>query len=119
MIIKKCADCGNEIMASSDRQKRCTDCQSKRRREAQRIREAEKRAEKRVGSSSICKDCGAEFIRNSGSQKYCPTCQKRRAEGSQPKPKKKKRPLSIAEVNRIAREHGRSYGQEVALGLVT
>lgn len=119
MIIKYCEDCGVEIDSGDNGQrKRCADCQSKRRNEAARIRQAGKRAEKRVGPSSICKDCGAEFIRSSGAQKYCPTCRRKRAEGAKPKPKKKKKLLSLTEASRIANAHGLTYGQAVARGLV-
>lgn len=70
----------------------------------------------------ICAGCGIEFFTNSSKQIYCtPKCrEKERHEREQshrpdiaPEPKNKRK-SQVAEINRLAREAGMSYGQYTA-----
>lgn len=77
-----------------------------------------------------CDKCGREYTRTGMNQKYCAACRdaanrersllydrrkyrmKKQADGRNTSIK------TLAEADRIARSHGRSYGQAVAEGLI-
>ncbi len=79
----------------------------------------------------LCGMCGKEYVKTSNSQKYCPDCRdEARREASRKchreayRRKAEAKPLSdhgtalsVAECQRIDREHGVSYGQGELMGL--
>lgn len=101
--VKICKQCGKEFLASSNRQMFCS-------------------YECRIESypTVICPVCGNEFKPHRDAQTYCSKacCDKKAAERKREFRANRKRSKgnaqAIAEIERIARENGMSYGEWTA-----
>ena len=92
-----CDLCGIKFESKSGNTKYCPECR-------------EKRKEKPLAE---CQECGRIFRKGHRNMKYCPEC--RANWGRKKKPAKKRAPvLTLAQVCKLAREAGLSYGQYVA-----
>lgn len=126
-MIKICEYCGEPIHDATSRQKYHRDCATKAAKEREQTRYVKK------PDVIKCARCGIEVHRNGTMRKYCPECAKiafkeqnkaayiRRRKGIySDSTKKAKTPnipqtsapkLSLAEVDRLAKAEGLSYGQ--------
>ncbi len=126
MAEHKCIDCGALITGKADK-RRCDSCRrthelargkewQKNHREQVRKYQNERNAAKRAAAPlPRCKKCGEEFERTASAQKYCPKCQSKKIMKSF---RPRKRNTSLAQDNQTAREHGLSYGQAKARGII-
>lgn len=123
---KICEYCGKPIENATVRQKYHSECSYK---AAEERRKAKK--EQKLQTAN-CARCGVEIFKGSTPRKYCPECaeivhkeqiktaQKRLINGTSIRPKtkpkisylKKEQPkLTLAEVDRLAKAEGLSYGE--------
>ncbi len=125
----RCIDCG-VIIAGHGNRLRCKACKviadrkyraawAEKNRERSAAKHRDLRIQRRESTPPpVCKRCGKEYVRVSGFQKYCPDCRVRLQEERRIKPiKPRKKRLTLSQVEKIAREHGMSYGYAVAAGL--
>ena len=72
----------------------------------------------------ICERCDMPFLTAKGNAKYCPACRKAayvEKSGECRRSDKRRKPTSTTDwegISRICKEHGVSYGQAVAMGLL-
>lgn len=71
--------------------------------------------EKKAFPPPKCKKCGSEYRKTSSAQRYCPKCRQERVLKSFKPPK---RNISLSKAVLIAQDHGLSYGQAVAAGII-
>ncbi len=126
MTEHRCIDC-SVIITGHGNKKRCNECKviaDRKYKEAwaekNRARSVAKQRELRQQHREstpppVCKACGKEYVRTSGYQKYCPDCRARLEKERRLKStKSRKKRLTLSQVEREARAHGKSYGRYVA-----
>lgn len=119
-----CMDCGIEMIVTNIGTKRCKLCNQFRKKEVSRqYRERLKQEE--MQKDKVCKNCGKIFHSGSPATRFCtPQCRNddldkkviQRQSLKSRRGRKPKQPgvLSIAEIQKLAREEGISYGQYIA-----
>lgn len=90
-----CRKCGKEYIRLQPSYTLCPDC-------------------KREERMHVCVKCGNKFLPDAPNQKTCADCKLKLATSSAPR----RRKLSLSEAAKIARSHGLSYGEAVAMGLL-
>ncbi len=117
MSKQKCAVCGTPFEAHRNKIYCSKEC-AVRAAEETRIRRLRERGSYVVGDIITCPVCGKNFMFSSGGKKYCSAeCQRKARKlgisKATPMSPRKKRPSTLAEVERKSREEGMSYGEYV------
>ncbi len=115
MSEQKCAVCGTPFKVYRNKKYCSKECAGKAAEET-RIRQLRERGGRTIGDIITCPTCGKNFLYSSSRKRYCSVeCQKKAQKlgidkKTPPRPRKK-RPSTIAEVERKSREEGMSYGE--------